>query len=243
MDQEQQSQEQLIQSQSENEQLEQLRKMEEESAKLHEMQDEIMAEENQQINIAGVSDDNNPVDNNNGDNNNNTNNDDDDENSNHLTIQERQEIDNRSIYVGNIDYAATPEEVQELFKECGTINRITILTDRKTGIPMGYGFVEFEFQDSVPKALEHDQILFKGRPLKVIQKRTNVPGFGRGRGRGGFRGGNFRGGNFRGGNFRGGNFRGRGGFRGGFRGGNFRGRGGNFRGSTRGGARGGFTPY
>lgn len=42
-------------------------------------------------------------------------------------------IDARSIYVGNVDYSATPEEIQSHFHSCGTINRITILCDRFTG--------------------------------------------------------------------------------------------------------------
>lgn len=210
-----------LQAQAESaEQLEQLRaqasKMEEESARLHEMQDEMMADGAEGMDdIEGVEGVEGA---------------EDADGVKHLSIQERQEIDNRSIYVGNIDYAATPDQVQETFKECGTINRITILTNRMTGIPLGYGFVEFENAESVPKALELDQTLFSGRPLKVTKKRTNVPGFGRGRGRGG-RGG-FRGGRGRGSFNRGGfNRGGRGGFnRGGFRGG-------------RGGARGGFAPY
>lgn len=210
-------------------------KLEEESAKLHEMQDEMMVDEDNAVSIpneAGEAGEGGDVE------------AAEDGDNKHLSIQERQEIDNRSIYVGNIDYAATPEELQELFKECGTINRITILTNKMTGVPLGYGFVEFEAAESITKALEHDQELFKGRPLKVTQKRTNVPGFGRGRGRGGFRGG-FRGGRggFQRGGFQRGGFRGgRGGFpRGGGRGGFPRG--GGRGGFPRGGGRGGFTPY
>lgn len=188
-----------------SQEIEQLReevsRLDEETAKLHEMQDEMMEEDS---NFEGGEVD---------------------ESTKHLSIQERQEIDNRSIYVGNVDYAATPEEVQELFKECGTINRITILTNKMTGIPLGYGFVEFENQDSISKALELDQSLFKGRPIKVTLKRTNVPGFNRG----GFRGG-------RGGRGGRGSFRGRG-FRGGFRGSR------GSRGGFRGGRGGGYAPY
>ena len=42
---------------------------------------------------------------------------------------ERQEADGRSVYVGNVDYAATPEELQLHFQGCGTVNRVTIPTD------------------------------------------------------------------------------------------------------------------
>ena len=42
----------------------------------------------------------------------------------------KEEADNRSVYVGQVDYSATPEELQVHFKDCGTVNRVTILTDK-----------------------------------------------------------------------------------------------------------------
>ena len=39
-------------------------------------------------------------------------------------------MDARSIYVGNVDYAVTPEELQSHFQSCGTVNRVTILSDK-----------------------------------------------------------------------------------------------------------------
>ena len=48
----------------------------------------------------------------------------------------KEEVDARSVYVGNVDYAATPEELQAHFARCGTVNRVTILTDR-AGAPKG----------------------------------------------------------------------------------------------------------
>ncbi|KAH7855604.1 hypothetical protein Vadar_026680 [Vaccinium darrowii] len=58
------------------------------------------------------------------------------------TQAEKEEVDSRSIYVGNVDYACTPEEVQQHFQSCGTVNRVTILTD-KFGQPKGFAYVEF----------------------------------------------------------------------------------------------------
>ena len=43
---------------------------------------------------------------------------------------DREEIDARSVYVGNVDYVCTPEELQQHFQQCGTVNRVTILTDK-----------------------------------------------------------------------------------------------------------------
>lgn len=51
--------------------------------------------------------------------------------------EDKAEVDARSVYVGNVDYSATPEELQVHFQSCGTINRITILCDKWTGHPKG----------------------------------------------------------------------------------------------------------
>lgn len=115
------------------------------------------------------------------------------------TDQERVEADSRSIYVGNVDYGATPEEIQQHFQSCGTINLVTILCDKFTGHPKGYAYVEFAEPSFVENALVLNESLFRGRLLSVRPKRTNIPGMsarGRGRGRG-FRGG-WRGRGFRG---------------------------------------------
>ncbi|KAF9625418.1 hypothetical protein IFM89_022576 [Coptis chinensis] len=109
------------------------------------------------------------------------------------TQAEKEEVDARSIYVGNVDYACTPEEVQQHFQSCGTVNRVTILTD-KFGQPKGFAYVEFVEVDAVQNALLLNESELHGRQLKVSAKRTNVPGMKQFRGRraspfvGGFRG-------------------------------------------------------
>ncbi|THH11552.1 hypothetical protein EW145_g588 [Phellinidium pouzarii] len=104
------------------------------------------------------------------------------------TEDDRQASDDRSVYVGNVDYSASPEEIQAHFQSCGTINRVTILCDKFTGHPKGYAYVEFADPAFVETAVSLHESLFKGRLIKVTMKRTNIPGFTRGRGRGGFRG-------------------------------------------------------
>ena len=95
----------------------------------------------------------------------------------------------RSVYVGNVDYGSTPEELQAHFASCGIIDRITILCDKWTGKPKGYAYVMFVKPESVGNAVLLNETTFRGRPLKVIPKRTNVPAapspYGIGRGRGG----------------------------------------------------------
>lgn len=52
--------------------------------------------------------------------------------------EDRETIDARSVFVGNVDYGASPEEIQAHFQSCGSINRVTILLDKYTGHPKGY---------------------------------------------------------------------------------------------------------
>ncbi|KAI1285194.1 Polyadenylate-binding protein 2 [Halotydeus destructor] len=116
-----------------------------------------------------------------------------------LTVEEKAEIDNRSIYVGNVDYSATADDLERHFHGCGSVNRVTILCDKFTGHPKGFAYIEFADTESVETATALDESLFKGRQIKVVAKRTNRPGIsstnrgrgGRGRGRGGFARGGF----------------------------------------------------
>ncbi|KAH0747283.1 hypothetical protein KY285_008940 [Solanum tuberosum] len=89
--------------------------------------------------------------------------------------ENREEVDSRSIFVGNVDYACTPEEVQQHFQACGTVNRVTILTD-KFGQPKGFAYVEFIEQEAIQESLQLNESELHGRQLKVMPKRTNVPG-------------------------------------------------------------------
>jgi polyadenylate-binding protein 2 len=76
-----------------------------------------------------------------------------------------------------------PHALFSFTQSCGTVNRVTILTD-KFGNPKAFAYIEFLEVDAVNNALLLDNTDLKGRPLKVSQKRTNVPGL-KQRGRGG----------------------------------------------------------
>ncbi|KAH9007095.1 hypothetical protein EDB86DRAFT_3061067 [Lactarius hatsudake] len=79
------------------------------------------------------------------------------------TEDEKALIDSRSVFVGNVDYSATAEDIQAHFQACGTINRITILCDKFTGHPKGFAYVEFAEPDFIDPALALDNSLFHGR--------------------------------------------------------------------------------
>ena len=90
-------------------------------------------------------------------------------------------IDALSVYVGNVDYGSSSYELQKHFASCGIVERVTILTNKWTGQPMGYAYVQFQTEEAVVKALALSESLFRGRQLKVSRKRVNVPFMGKGR--------------------------------------------------------------
>ena len=79
------------------------------------------------------------------------------------------EVDARSCYVGNVDYGATAEELEQHFHGCGSINRVTILCNKFDGNPKGFAYVEFTDKDSVDTAMALDDSLFRGRQIKVLR--------------------------------------------------------------------------
>ncbi|KAJ7937265.1 translation protein SH3-like domain-containing protein [Mycena leptocephala] len=90
----------------------------------------------------------------------------DGEDTNMETEEDKSLADGRSVYVGNVDYSATPEEIQGHFQACGTINRVTILCDKFTGHPKGFAYVEFAEPEHIDAALTMDNSLFRGRLIK-----------------------------------------------------------------------------
>ncbi|KAK5965243.1 hypothetical protein GCK32_003428 [Trichostrongylus colubriformis] len=114
-----------------------------------------------------------------------------------MTPEEKAEADSRSVYIGNVDYSVTAEELEKHFHGCGSVARVTILCDKYTGHPKGFAYAEFADKEGMQMALAMSDSLLKGRQIKVMEKRTNRPGIsttnrpprGRGyRGRGGFGG-------------------------------------------------------
>jgi len=91
----------------------------------------------------------------------------------------------RSVYVGQVDYSTTPQELHDHFSSCGAVTRVTILCDKISGHPKGFAYLEFEAEESVDKAVQFHDTEFKGRKLKVLPKRENQPGKGKGKRKGG----------------------------------------------------------
>ncbi|MBW4555012.1 MAG: RNA-binding protein [Trichormus sp. ATA11-4-KO1] len=73
-----------------------------------------------------------------------------------------------SIYVGNLSYQVTEEDLKRAFAEYGTVNRVQLPTDRETGRPRGFAFVEMETDAQETAAIEAlDGAEWMGRDLKV----------------------------------------------------------------------------
>mmetsp|Transcript_14419 Transcript_14419/g.31025 ORF Transcript_14419/g.31025 Transcript_14419/m.31025 type:complete len:126 (+) Transcript_14419:99-476(+) len=60
---------------------------------------------------------------------------------------EKASKDGHSIYVGQVDYSTTPEELLAHFESCGTVERVTIVCDKFTGKPKGFAYLEFQVSD------------------------------------------------------------------------------------------------
>jgi RNA recognition motif-containing protein len=122
------------------------------------------------------------------------------------------------LYVGNLSFKTTGEDLQELFGQAGTVETANVVTDRESGFSRGFGFVEMASSDEAQAAItQFNGAELDGRALTVNEARPREErsGGGFGGGRGGFGGGGNRGG---GGGGRGG-YGGGGGGRGGNRGG------------------------
>lgn len=77
-----------------------------------------------------------------------------------------------SIYVGNLNYEVSPEDLSEVFSEYGKVKRVHLPTDRETGRKRGFGFVEMETEAEEDKAIETlDGAEWMGREIKVNKAR------------------------------------------------------------------------
>jgi RNA recognition motif-containing protein len=98
-----------------------------------------------------------------------------------------------SIYVGNLSYSVTKEDLEETFAEYGTVNRVQLPTDRETGRLRGFAFVEMGTEAEETAAIEAlDGAEWMGRDIKVNKAKPRED-----RGSSGGRGYNRRGGDRR----------------------------------------------
>jgi RNA recognition motif-containing protein len=76
------------------------------------------------------------------------------------------------LFVGNLSFQATEEDLRELFAQSGTVETVRIITDQFTGRPRGFGFVEMATKEEATKAIEMlNGRLFRDRNLVVDEAR------------------------------------------------------------------------
>ena len=108
----------------------------------------------------------------------------------------------KNIYVGNLVWDATADDLLALFQKYGAVGRAQVITDRESGRSRGFGFVEMDKDDEAQKAIDGlHNTPFRGRPLTVNEARPRDDASGVGGGRSASRGG--RGGGYGGGGGRG----------------------------------------
>ena len=92
----------------------------------------------------------------------------------------------KKLYVGNLSFGTTDEQLRELFEQHGSTESVNVIMDRETGRSRGFGFVEFESEDSARAAQEAlDGKEFDGRALRVNEAQERRGGGGDGGGGGG----------------------------------------------------------
>ncbi|HYP26283.1 MAG TPA: RNA-binding protein [Blastocatellia bacterium] len=100
----------------------------------------------------------------------------------------------KRIYVGNLSYQTTENDVASLFEQAGEVESVSIITDRDTGRSKGFGFVEMSNEDADKAIAQFNGMELNGRALTVNEARPREErSGGGGGGRGGYGGG--RGGN------------------------------------------------
>ena len=92
----------------------------------------------------------------------------------------------KKLYVGNLAFSASEKEIRDLFGQYGSVSSVSLITDRETGQPRGFGFVEMEDgADDAIRALDGKEV--GGRTIKVNEARPREDRGGGGGGGGGGR--------------------------------------------------------
>ncbi|MBU8871313.1 MAG: RNA-binding protein [Gemmatimonadales bacterium] len=95
----------------------------------------------------------------------------------------------KKIYVGNLPFSATEDEIKDLFGQHGTVHSVALINDRETGRPRGFGFIEID-DEALQAAIQAlDGFEMGGRALRVNEAQDRPRRGGGGGGGGGYGGG------------------------------------------------------
>ena len=87
----------------------------------------------------------------------------------------------KSIYVGNLPYSATEDDIRNLFTPYGIVHTVKLVPDRETGRPRGFGFVEMEDSTAINAISALNGRDLDGRSLRINEARERSPRQARGR--------------------------------------------------------------
>jgi RNA recognition motif-containing protein len=87
----------------------------------------------------------------------------------------------KKLYVGNLSFNSTEDDVKQLFSQHGTVHSVALITDRESGRPRGFGFVEMDDDAATAAMAALDGQEFDGRNLKVNEAQDRKPRDGGGR--------------------------------------------------------------
>ena len=92
----------------------------------------------------------------------------------------------KKLYVGNMSYDTTQEQIRELFSQAGEVTEVSLITDRETGRPKGFGFVEMATEEGSQEAIKRfNGYMLGNRNLTVNEARPREERSGGGGGYGG----------------------------------------------------------
>jgi len=88
----------------------------------------------------------------------------------------------KSIYVGNLAFSVTDDDLRSMFEDCGAIDHARCVTDRETGRSRGYGYVDFSDESSINSAIAKDGMEVGGRAIRIdfSKGKSSAPRGGRG---------------------------------------------------------------
>ncbi len=79
----------------------------------------------------------------------------------------------RKLYVGNLPFSATEQDLSDKFAACGTVLSVKLITDRDTGRSKGFGFIEMASEAEAQAAIDSlNGSDYDGRPMTVNEART-----------------------------------------------------------------------
>lgn len=81
------------------------------------------------------------------------------------------------LYVGNLPFTTTDEAVRTLFASHGTVEKVSLINDRDSGRPRGFGFVEMSNPDAVRAMQALNGTPFGGRSLRVTEAQARGAGY------------------------------------------------------------------